>query len=414
MRSTALRASIGAASLAGLACAAGPGAPGPRNDNLREATFGEPSELTASGAYRARVALPFELEQVEGEPDEIQVPLEGSLPITCLVWNDEAELGATVARTVSRLFEGIEREFGAVSDKRIIGIQGGAVGGTPHHGIEWSFRVGERVGIVKVAAANKAGRGIACNHFDAGFRATFQRVFLGLVESFEVLEPPPAPYYSEVVVVRVGGLPIGVEWTQLSADQDGDTRVHSTSSMLLPTDLDSVTASFSTTIEWATPDGNLINAYAFETDVDTAHTDLALRWSRERGWHVIGRFHGKELEAELTHDGPIASGLAELRALRHRLAPRGGETAIRMARWTSDADPTAVLGEELETLPGDAQRVRMSLGPIQMQGVRDADGLLDSGAFQMGRLEMTMESVFRQGDLPSGGAAPPVEPARGE
>jgi hypothetical protein len=67
----------------------------------------------------------------------------------------------------------------------------------------------------------------------------------------------------------MGGLPVGVEWLRLTRDSDGDVRIDGSSSLLIPRSADQLMATYSTSIEWSTPEGTLINAYSTEADVET-------------------------------------------------------------------------------------------------------------------------------------------------
>jgi hypothetical protein len=260
----------------------------------REAEFDEPQMVQGPGwAYRAEVALPFEMRSVDERADQLTLELADSVPITCFIWNEEVELATTIARTAPAIFEVLveDTEY-EISDQRISAIQGGSAGGVPYHAAHWTYRMGDAIGVMKVAAANKQGRGIVCNHYDAGFSETFEQSFLQLVTSFEVNHPPPAADYAEVQVLRMGDLPVGVEWLRLTRDDEGDVRVDVASSLLIPRSASELLATYSTLIEWSTPGGELINAWSTEADVDTQHTRLSLRQSDERGWFVQGQFQG--------------------------------------------------------------------------------------------------------------------------
>jgi hypothetical protein len=367
----------------------------------REAAFGEPRMVQGPGwAYRAEVALPFEMRAVDERADQLTLEIEDSVPITCFIWKEELELATTIVRTAPAIFEVLveDTEY-EISDQRISAIQGGSAGGVPYHAAHWTYRMGDAIGVMKVAAANKQGRGIACNHYDAGFSETFEQTFLDLVTSFEVNHPPPVADYAEVQVVRMGGLPVGVEWLRLTRDDEGDVRIDVASSLLMPRSASDLLATYSTLIEWSTPDGQLINAWSTEADVDTQHTRLSLRRSDERGWFVQGEFQGKGLDIDLAHEGPIDNGLTEWNALRERLVPHGDEEVVTGVRWLAEADPASVLEYELAVVKGDPSQVQARLGPLRMRGVRDAEGLIASGTFEAGNAQMQVERVHQRGAL---------------
>ena len=53
-------------------------------------------------------------------------------------------------------------------------------------------------------------------------------------DSFELNHPPVEAGYAEVQVLRMNGLPVGVEWLRLRRDDEGDVRIDVASSLLIP------------------------------------------------------------------------------------------------------------------------------------------------------------------------------------
>ena len=384
-----------------LACALTLGCAAAPTILTREATLGKPQVVQAPGwAYRAEVGLPFSMRAVDERADQLSLEIADSVPITCFIWKEEVELATSIVRTPPAIFdvliEGTEHE---ISEKHIRTIQGGSVSGVPYHAAHWTYRMGEAIGVMKVAAANKHGRGIVCNHYDAGFSKTFERAFLDLVASFEVNHPPPAPNYSEVHVLRMGEIPVGVEWHKLTRDAEGDIRVDMAHSLLLPLSSTELLATYTTTVEWSTPGGELINAWSSEADADTQHTRLALRRSDERGWFVQGKVRGEALDLDLSHEGKIDNGLTEWMALRERLLPHGDASVVKGVRWLGYANPTEVLAYELAVEEDDPSRVRAQMGPVLMKGVRDAEGMIVSGTFGVGDAQRHVQRVHQSGTL---------------
>ena len=72
---------------------------------------------------------------------------------------------------------------------------------------------------------------------------------------------------------------------------------------------------------------------------------------------------------------------------------------MRGVRWLADADPTRVLAYELIVPSDDPSRVRASVGPIHLDGVRDAEGLIASGTIEAGNVKMQIERVHQGGAL---------------
>ncbi len=393
---------VGSAALAllGSACSSTPMPDAMR----REAVFGPPSEVVdAAATFQASLSVPFEQETDSEGIHEIEIPLEGSVPITCIVWPEEAEMGATALRTSRRILENLTASGIAISEHQVVSLVSGAIDDTAYQSVKSVFRMasGDEVGggLMKVAAANKHGRGIACNHWDAGYVETFDRVFEELVRSFRARDPGPEPYYKEIARVRLGELAVGVVTTTFTRDAEGDVQGISETSSLIPRSESEFNVSYSKTTDWSKQDGDLLNSYEVETDLDAEHTNLALKWDRERGWHVAGMFQGKQIEADLGHDGVIDSMLSDLLVAKYRLVPRGERSELALARWIPGADPTRVIEAAFRVDAEDARRLTLKHGNVEMRALRDADGLPETITFDLPNATMTLERIYQHGEV---------------
>lgn len=397
---TLLGATSAAIALLGPACTSTPMPDAMR----REAAIGPPAEVVdAAASFLASLSLPFEQATDAEGIHEIQIPLEGSVPIYCFVWPDEAEMGATALRTSRRILENLTASDITISEQRVLSLDSGAIADTAYQSVKSVFRMtsGDEVGggLMKVAAANKHGRGIACSHWDAGYVDTFDRVFEELVRSFRAHDPGPEPYYKEIARVRLGELAVGVVTTTFTRDSEGDVQGISEASTLIPRSESEFKVSYSRTTDWSEQNGDLINAYEVETDLDAEHTNLALKWDRERGWHVAGLFQGKQIEADLDHDGVIDSMLSDLLVAKYRLAPRGERSEFVLARWIPDADPTRVIETVFSVDAEDVRQLTLKLGNLEMRALRDADGLPETISFDLPNTTMKLERIYQHGEI---------------
>jgi hypothetical protein len=396
LQSATLAVVVGSA----LACAS----TGEQNAMLREAEFGPTTEIVdPDGNFRSALSLPF---TVESDPDgdlTLEIPLAGSeLPVYCFIANHETELGVAALRVTQAIFDALRENF-EISSLRIAAIDSGAIEDVAYQSISMSFLIQSDsesgVGLMKTASANKHGRAITCNHWDAGFIETFERVFSELVRNFQVSDPPPAPSYTEISRVRVGELPVSVVTLSFTRDADGDIQAVSESSTLIPTTENEFQASYSREIDWARNGGELINSFSFESDVDGEKTSLALKWDDDRGWHVQGLYENKEIANELGHRDPLDSAVSEWRALRHQLIPQGDESRVNLERWIPTADPTRAIELSIAANPEDARLATLAAGPLEMQLQRGQDGLPESAVVSFGSVSMTIEVIFRNGEL---------------
>ena len=352
-----------------------------------------------SGAYTARVALPFEFSAEDGA-DRIDIALgEETVAMSCYVYAEEADLGATSLRLVQGGRAYFDKEHGEFALKQLSGIRVGQVEGSPYHALEWTYSDPEKGSAqIKAATANKQGHGIACLDLNLGFRETFTRVFEGLVASFAAATPPRRPYFEEITVSTIGGLEVGVTWLRLTLDEDGDTRGEGVTSLLIPTGADDMLVSYKTRVEWARPDGSLINASVSDVDLEAESTRLDLR--QEDGiWQVRGHFKGKELNTPLKGGPWIDTLLTEYRRVRRELIPHGDQRVVRLAQWVPSADPTGVLQATFEVTPDEPLRYTMTAGPIVSTGNRSAEGFVDSSVVDLGANPLHTKVLYRSGDL---------------
>lgn len=353
----------------------------------------------ASKSFTATAMLPPILSIDEGiEEIVMQLPDAGG-DISCFVYKEEGDVGGAAVRLGIAGIELIEREFGNFEVKRINGFYADVAGGVAYHGVEWLLASSGGSAQPKAISANKHGRGLACLHFDLGYRQTFERVFRGLLESFSDETPPPAPYYSEVIVSKLGDLKVGIESTRLTLDQDGDTEIRTASSLLIPVSASELATTTSSGRSWSRPNGTLINAHVTEGDEADDHTSLNLKWVDDEAWRVSGTFQGKELDSLLPHIEPIDTKLREFIVLTSVLKPKGDQSNAVMTEWVPNIDPTDVIQSKITTRAGNPLAVRIEAAGISFDLIRGEAGLIESAAFGIGSATLDMKVIYREGGL---------------
>ncbi len=383
-----------------LACAS----TGEQNVMLREAEFGPTTEIVdPDGNFRSALSLPFTIGATDDGDFRLKIPLAGSaIPLYCFVVKNETELGVSALRITQTIFDTLREDY-ELTNLRTAAIDAGAINDVAYQSISISFLLqGDSepgVGLMKVASANRHGRAITCNHWDAGFIETFEHVFSELVRNFQVSEPPPTPSYTEINRIRIGELPIGVSTLSFARDADGDINAVSESSTLIPSSENEFLGSYSKQVDWARDGGELINSYAFESDVDGEKTSLALKWDDDRGWYFQGLFENKEIADELGHNDTLDSAVSEWLTLRHELIPQGDESRVSLKRWIPAADPTRIVEVLIAADPEDTRVATVTVGPLEIRMERDQDGLPESTTVSVGSNSMTIERIFRNGQL---------------
>jgi len=317
-----------------------------------------------------------------------------------------AEVVATSHQVLAAAaFESIAESLGEIDSKAILKIDAGAFGRHPFLALDWLYRVKSPKGLLAgqikhLSAVARGGASAHCYHNEAGYKATFERVVHGLVEHLEVAEPEPDPYYEEVSVVRIGDLQAGVARLAMTVDEQGDTKIVETLSLLVPVDQQTVMANDNYNVQFSSPDGSLINQIDVESQNGELSTQLALD-PADDGWRVSGTFQSKKLQGSL-EPAEIPSTLGMMLDLRGFL-PRAQPGAVKsFPQWMSD-NPLALTDVrfQVEGRVEDGIAARLDLGPMKLDGVLDANGSVVSATMAMGPAEMEIERLYVQGTLPA-------------
>ena len=370
----------------------------------REAELGPPRELVdPAGSFRAEALVPF-----SSRRDEVNglfvvtLDIGAEDAIRCYFFEEELN----VANALLSLGKGqleMFRDGAPIARQRIAGTGAGSLEGIPYLEAHWLFQQGSGgVGHSKLAGATVQGHSILCETAAFGFQQTFQRVFRGIVTSYQRKTPPASPYFAELLVTSLGNLDVGYQWLRMRRDETGDTRIEISSALLVPASDSELRGIDSIVVEWSTPDGRLINMLSEQTEQGGAVTSLSLRPADATTWNVTGRFQSEEIEASLEAPGPLQSTLGEYLDLTRRLQPKGPEPKVGGLRWVSDANPRGFVDSEyrlLETLPDGRSRVGVSMGPMAFEGIRGTHGTLESARIPAGGGTLELRLVHREGEL---------------
>jgi hypothetical protein len=400
-------ASLALLGLLGAACAT-PGEPA----WLTEARAREAAPLAAAPLqskdrfFRARVpaklAAPIVLED---DAYRVSFDVGASAPIDCWVYRDGIDMAASLVGLSNSSFAAISESLGEVQQRQIERVDAGAIGESPFLAVDWFYRIqsseGPQVGLIKHLAGNKRGRGVYCQHNEIGYTQTFRRVVDALLKSLEYQKAlGPKPYFSQVSTLAVRGMRVGVEHTTLTRDADGDTRVDTGTSLLMPVTGDTLQANDSFGIEFARPNGSLINQVHVESDNGQVVTHLELAPQGKGAWSVQGKFQTKEFAAQIEPTSQPASWLGETLAVRKALATKGIGGEVTLARWVPDADPSRLLDQTISIesqMEPDLFGAKLALAGIEAKLVVNRTGLVTSGSVEMGPASMDFEQVFVSG-----------------
>ena len=204
------------------------------------------------------------------------------------------------------------------------------------------------------------------------------------------------PYFSQVSTLTIKGMRVGVEHTTLTRDQDGDTRT----ALLIPVSSDTLQSSDTYAVEFAEPDGDLLNQVHVESANGELVTHLKLDPSSGGNWRVGGTLQTKPISGEIQTSGRPTSWLGEALALRRALADGGIGGEVTLMRWVPQADPLRLVAETLAIeRQVDPERfgAKLTMAGIEADLVVDRKGSVASGSLDMGFGSMAIERVYMGG-----------------
>jgi hypothetical protein len=397
--------------LALLACAA-PAPPAPLPEWFEAARAREAAPLAShalaseDGAFRAvvpaRLAAPI---AADAAGYRFSLEAGAGSPIECLVAREDAlDPAGSLVTFSQQAFDALGASVGKITMRRIDRVDAGAFGANPYLGVSWLYRVkakdGDRVGQLQHALATRAGRSIYCRLHELGHAETFRRVVAALVETLEPRDRPAPPSFSQISTRRVREMRVGFEHTTLTRKPDGDLRVETRASTLIPLDAETLEANDSTGIELARPDGTLIQQVYVESNDGELVTHLKLDPTSGGAWRVSGTFQTRPLEMEIARGRPTSFVGETLAARMVATSPVGA--AVKLQRWVPAADPTQILEQTLtldRRVDGEGFAVRLEVAGTLADLVFDPSGLVASGAVLAGPERVRVERVFSRGQL---------------
>ena len=322
--------------------------------------------------------------------------------LECYVFTGDNDLATLIGNLTELNIEATAEANGGTADNRnVFALDAGHLGGAPYLAIEWLYTIGEApnaaVALSKMRVASNGTMTQACSHNEVGYRETFEQIFAEFVLSAKEPKPAVEPYYAEVLLQMLDGQAIGYSKAKYTLDQDGDTKVETTSASLMPTGPDTIAGSDSAGVTWSTPEGKVISASSTSAENGEQVTSLQLMRNEESNWQVSGTFQGKELNE--TIDGSIepVSEVGEMQIARQLFA--GDDTSVTYPVWVTDADPTQMLDGTITRDDADtAGQAVLTLGPLSLQGQFDDTGALVRAGMQMGASELVIEQVWHEGE----------------
>ncbi len=329
--------------------------------------------------------------------------IDTDTPLECWAFTSTVDPATLANRIAEQSMAASATLGGRLGEKHLYFLDAGAIDGAPYVAVEWFYSVGDgsdkAIGLSKVRVAVKDNYSFACAHNLLGYRQSFALAFEHFVREAEIENRAPNPYYEEIIVQRVGDQPVGVSHSTFTLDADGDTRISSMETMVMPIDGATLRTSDTWLFAWSRPDGTLINQRAAKSVNGELAMSLALDPLEDGGWSVSGNYRGKNIEYELDAAAPM-SALGQLLAVRDLLGDTERQTAS-LPMWIPSADPSQFMEAEVTIDAGGREQGfgQFTVGPIAILAQFETNGSLRYGTMTAGAAKITHERVWARGEL---------------
>ena len=376
----------------------------------REATLPEPAAIASKdGRFRARVPARPRGEITE-EQGSYSIELDigtGAEPVWCEIYPEGLDLANGLAATSATSFELIAKAQGRLEAREIERTGAGWNGAAAFLQAEWIYVVNvekeKRLGALKQIVFERNGVGVYCAHNEIGYRQTFERAAHELARTLEWETEAPAGRYSEVFAVKLGEHTSGVAQIRVQRDEDGDDRVTSSLSMLVPVAAGEVRAHDEFNVEFVDADGELINAVQVSNQNGELDSNLRLDPHEDGGWLVSGDFKGKRIETRIPGDRAPSSSLRQFALVQALLQePEPAGRSVHYLRWSDDSPTAFVEGTVTAVAPLGAGlwSTRFASEGLVFEAVADMrDGTMTRASIPMGPLQLQLERVAVSGQL---------------
>jgi hypothetical protein len=343
----------------------------------------------------------------EGDAYGLRIDAGSETPIDCWVYRGGVDFASSLGALSESSFDAISEGLGPIEQRQIEGVDAGVLGESPFLSVSWLYRVsaeeGPQVGEIKHVIASKGGRGLYCQQNELGYEQTFRRVVSALLASLEYAEAPERePYFTQVSTLTVLGMRVGLERTTLTRDADGDTRVDTATSYVVPGAADTLQVTDTFGVEFARVDGALINQLHVETSNGELVSQLELNPSPDGAWLVDGTFQSRPLSTQFHSTDHPSSWLGEALALRDTIAESGVGGKITVARWIPQADPTRLLDQKMSIerrVEPDQFGAHLATAGLEADLVVDPEGSVASSSVELGSGSLEIERVYVGGEF---------------
>lgn len=321
------------------------------------------------------------------------------VPVECYLFNEyDGPANSLLAISDASLEVVAEENKLDIASKFNFSLNVNKVENVPYFNVETFYTIGEAEktlsGIIKSASAELEQGLLICVHNELGYRKAFTTVFESFVTALQKANKNEH-FFKNAYQFSLNDIPVGYFSERFAIDADGDVEIRTSSSMLLPVDQSNLSKSDSVDSSWSSPDGSLINSYAYSVNNHEVRSRFSLSYADEK-WTSSGELQQKTVNADLKHTGPIVSAFGGYLEIQRLLESK--EDSSKIILWSSDANPTGVIEATLTKVKDNPNaNLVMDMGPLSMTFLANKQGVLQKGSMAVGGMILKATPLFTEG-----------------
>lgn len=378
-----------------------PPAPAPAKVDLDAMAARELPEMARQAFASADGALSGEVEGA-GPPKvesadafvSLSIPLRGATDLTCFVYRSRIDPGGTFVNLIKRAAARVELQAVRLAD--VVPVQD-----APALFLEALYLMpsekGPLAGQLKAMILPDESSPVMCLHDELGYRATFQRIALGLAKQLKAKAPAASARYVELSIVKVGSSPAGFRRLLVADGPKGGAVVSEFDSILLSRSPKDLLVEDSALVTVSDKAGLLASLeYA-----KSANGELESQISATRGnggeYGYKGKLAGKDIAGKFrskAKDG-LPTDLGVAKALRKLLAGKAAEAKLQ--EYHPAIDPTAPVETVYRKSDRAPRAIDAKLGELTVRQTLDDQGLSVRDEMALGPVDMAVERVYSRG-----------------
>jgi hypothetical protein len=332
-----------------------------------------------------------------GKEETLVVAIGTAQPISCTVFPERIDAGATIWRLVDKIRGSLE-----VLSARPVEVA--AVAGSAVVFGEIVYRTssekGPVVGQVKVGVQPHETHSLLCLHDEPGYTVAFRRIVKGLAGSLAsgAKDVRTEGRFAEILLVKVGEIPVGYAERVIWETGGGGRESLSWTAQLLPRTPSELVALDGFTRDVSDAAGLLLE----KTSVNVQNGEVESRFTVKRGkgrktFTYEGEKAGKALKGTFKAKAGLATELWFARQLDAKRGD-GRKAELRHETYNASGNPIAATPMSLKRDAAEPKRAVMTLGEgVTLTGELDEHGLFTRAEMPMGPATFVFDRVWSRG-----------------